>query len=1272
MDKIDKNYLRLQFWNKVYQKNATEFQIFFESIMQKAFSDFEKVRPYGNRGDGGNDGYRPTEGAYYQVYAPQNPLEKEKEAACKLKEDFEKLKINWDKIANIKKFYFVFNDKGTGTTMELAKSIAELKVENSAIEFSVFTSNDLEKIFFGSKQEDMLALGFDVDSTKAISNAYEYLEKVEIDLDRENGKESIAAIEKIKPIILKLQDEELILAYEILEARALQKLEKMPKAKDKYESLCKRYPNDPRAFLYLAEFYLNKGDLEKNAELLGRAEKIDSSYWLLALEKLIREYRLGNQIDIAKINDKDFPSEPRLKSNFYRLHSLFLERSGDRINADSFIERAIYSNPEKFYNYNVKLSFLENRIFSQSINQTELQKGAEELLFNIEAVERKASEWGGLSGRSKMFINLKKFNIFRIQGNLAEMGKMAKESFEFIMQSFFDQEIDGILSDLLMFVEMPPKDFELLLKYIGEAEKTISDDLAKAIALQFIFKGNLFTEGKQFLKSLKNESISGFIDNLENKKYDEVLLFLKEDLRFAVALANMAKELPELRKKIIENLPNDGSIEKDKLLLLLNYDEKNIDEAFRLLKGFDLSKLNYFECRPILKIAEEKKAWDFVIIVLEKLLQYEKDEHIVLQLKLQLFSANLDLEKFPDAIRIGEEILSNGNEMKLLDDRNKELLLGQTISARMRRGEYSDAKLLLEKFPNISKTFEFKIAIEAEVYLKNKDASMSLASIVDGIRILKTPTPEQYGGLYIFFTEIGNLIDFPLVSLEKVKDDCFVKFKDQDRWYLIGGGSELDATKVFSTDEKYSKFLGKKVGEKIVFDNKYSSNNIEHTIENILSIEKYILWQCMHHAQELSRERRWDAMEIIEVPTTGGMIDTKYVIARLQDERKKRGEFFKIYCRDNVPLAFLAVNEGGLTNAMGLIINEKKGFIKFSTGDLSEINQQKEVAKRAIKGDKFYIDGTSALILSESGLLEIIYKFLPNLKVPQSVINLLLKTKEKFRYTPGQTGYMAYVQGKLTFLPIDSNRSELIQRNFEKSIKFLESKPENIGVISMANKTDCFSEQRILPELCDACILAQKDSTPVLTEDFFYLQANELETKKKAPEYYSAFALIGVLCEQKKITFDQYLNFFSYLSSYRFRFLPLDTKDIEKAVFGDGNIKTVQPERIRNFNFSLTLSEDYGVPFDTAFLVVGNFLIKVLIDDSILPETVEKIFSEIISVFPTDKDKRTLGRMFLRMSIQVINNTRRKLIIGIRAREKISLLSQFIEIYSQGKDFHVL
>jgi hypothetical protein len=47
--------------------------------MEKAFFDFQKIRPYGDMGDGGNDGYRKDLGIYYQVYAPRVPKINEKD-----------------------------------------------------------------------------------------------------------------------------------------------------------------------------------------------------------------------------------------------------------------------------------------------------------------------------------------------------------------------------------------------------------------------------------------------------------------------------------------------------------------------------------------------------------------------------------------------------------------------------------------------------------------------------------------------------------------------------------------------------------------------------------------------------------------------------------------------------------------------------------------------------------------------------------------------------------------------------------------------------------------------------------------------------------------------------------------------------------------------------------------------------------------------------------------------------------------------------------------
>ena len=189
----------------------------------------------------------------------------------------------------------------------------------------------------------------------------------------------------------------------------------------------------------------------------------------------------------------------------------------------------------------------------------------------------------------------------------------------------------------------------------------------------------------------------------------------------------------------------------------------------------------------------------------------------------------------------------------------------------------------------------------------------------------------------------------------------------------------------------------------------------------------------------------------------------------------------------------------------------------------------------------------------------------------------------------------------------------------------------------------------------------------MLTEDFLYLKLNETETKKKAPEYFSSLALVRVLYEKKQISFDEYLEYFSYLSSYRFRFLNFTTDDIEKAIFGDREIKMVMPENIRKLNFPLTLSEEYGVLFQTSVRVIVLFLIQVLISNAITIDIAEKIFIEILSSFPTNMGKKELGQLLLAVCTRIIENNKSKFLIQTENQllhDKVKRLSHLTEIYS--------
>ncbi len=120
----------------------------------------------------------------------------------------------------------------------------------------------------------------------------------------------------------------------------------------------------------------------------------------------------------------------------------------------------------------------------------------------------------------------------------------------------------------------------------------------------------------------------------------------------------------------------------------MTYDIGKVTSAFEILKKLDLSKLSYVECRSIIKIAQDKKAWDYILILSEKLLHYEKGKEIILRIKLLQFEANLQLGKYPDAINIGEAILSSDEEMSLLEESEKEMVLHNTIFALGKRGEH--------------------------------------------------------------------------------------------------------------------------------------------------------------------------------------------------------------------------------------------------------------------------------------------------------------------------------------------------------------------------------------------------------------------------------------------------------------------------------------------------------------------------------------------------------------------------------------------------------
>lgn len=1261
MKPLDKHYLWMQFWLKIHTKNSSEFQSFFEDIMQKAFPDFQKIRPYGKEGDGGNDGYIKSLGAYYQVYAPSRPGMKDADAAKKFVTDFEKLKSEWNEVSEVKKFYLVYNDKNLGSIQKIEAAITNLQKKNPTIEFELFNAIKLERIFWGLDEVEIINLGFHIDARQAISNAYEYLEQIELALDRENPIHAFTIHIQVENIIHSLQDEQLKFEYELLKGRCLQKLEKIQDAKKCFEDLSNKLLDDPRPKLYLAELFLFDKDYDKNKSIL---EQPNNSHWLGKLEELVRKSHLNEEIDFSLIDEKMFPDNTRIKSSFYCLYAGFYNKAGDVVQADSFIENAIQLNPDRLINYEVRLSFIAERIFKDIDRNENYKSDISSILEEIASINNKFSELGGIRSRSKASLLIIELNAYRILEERIKVEQIVKKIFELIFDCYFDLHTERILLSVLWGVYLPKEEFEKLLHYLSQTKIQMSDELSQTLIIQFNFHNKLFDDGKKFFTDRNDLKYISFIENIENKETEKIISFLKDYMHFAVGFSNSYNSDQSLRKLIIENLPQDDHQTKERLLCLLYGEEEDYDNAFRILKKIDLSHLKYFEYRELLLIVQKKKAWDIEITLIDKLLLYETDPKIQLNLKLQLFNAHTNLNDDLGAIKIGVKLLEEQANQSCMTPENKEALLAHTIQAFLRRGDDDRAFEILTQYQFLSISPEFNISIECDVFLKKKLPRSAINSIINALKKKKRLSPEEYASLFFLLVQIENQYKLNLDSLEKVGPNCFVKLKNQDWWYYIGEEEELDATRIGNNHNNYKLFIEKSIGGEIDFSTKYSSQQLNEVIELIYNTEQYIFWQIRYNFEKLSKEERWDGARMIEVPPKDNSIDTKYLEAFLQDEQEKRNPLFKLYCESNVPLALLAVNEGSLMHAIGKVVQESKGFIKCSTGAIDEMEKQKITVQGILKNNlPFYLDGTSALFLSELGFFEKIHHFLPNIRTPQSVIKFLLDVANRFRPNLGEGGTLGYARGQIIVSSLNIEKNKLIHSNLMNSIKILESKNSNLIAVSMANKQDCLSESKVFPELSDACILAQEKSIPVLTEDYLYLQMNAVETKKKEPEYFSSINLLRVLYELGKISYDIYLNYFGYLSSYRVRFLSFNSDDIKKAIFGEGKLFTVNPGNISNFNFPLTLSEEYGVSFNSAFNVILTFLFNIIIDDSIPIDVAEKIYAEILYQLPREKNKRQFGSMLLNVCSKKIK-AEFKLILSKTIQEKIDRLKTLTNVFN--------
>ena len=155
MNREEKYMVRIIFKKHIHEADGNGFEEIFTKIMSYKETDFQQVRPWGNIGDRKNDGYIPSQGKYFQVYAPQDPENRHYEAIKKSRKDFQKLIAQWD---NVKIYCFVFNDKYRGHHPDLPKELKIIKENYDLDEAQVWTAKDLENILYQLQDDQVFEI----------------------------------------------------------------------------------------------------------------------------------------------------------------------------------------------------------------------------------------------------------------------------------------------------------------------------------------------------------------------------------------------------------------------------------------------------------------------------------------------------------------------------------------------------------------------------------------------------------------------------------------------------------------------------------------------------------------------------------------------------------------------------------------------------------------------------------------------------------------------------------------------------------------------------------------------------------------------------------------------------------------------------------------------------------------------------------------------------------------------------------------------------------
>jgi len=154
MDYLSRSWYQQQCELALVKKQADEFQEFFSTVMELAHPrDFQRIRPYGNRGDLKCDGYLKTTETVFQVYAPRTT--RLATVLAKVREDFAGALAHWE--GRMQTWAFVHNDRD-GLPANIAQLLQDLERETKTVRTEIWDPTLLQSVVLRLAEESLALL----------------------------------------------------------------------------------------------------------------------------------------------------------------------------------------------------------------------------------------------------------------------------------------------------------------------------------------------------------------------------------------------------------------------------------------------------------------------------------------------------------------------------------------------------------------------------------------------------------------------------------------------------------------------------------------------------------------------------------------------------------------------------------------------------------------------------------------------------------------------------------------------------------------------------------------------------------------------------------------------------------------------------------------------------------------------------------------------------------------------------------------------------------